>query len=81
MMEHRAALGLFLAVTTQRPTAALTGRPSTLPSGNNGKASRENARSLSRLMSSTASVELVDVDANLLHPALVDDVDHHIKVV
>jgi len=61
-MEHRTAMGLFLALAVNRPVAALNARVSVC---------RGTQRALSGL---------VDVDANLLHPDLASDIDHHIQV-
>lgn len=76
-MEHRTALGLFLALASQRPVIALHIRSSSTAG---------TARAVSQLSKTavaagtTTDVKLVDVDANLLHPALVNDTDHHLQV-
>lgn len=75
-MEHRSAIGLFLslAVHLNRPAAALNTR---LPIG----------RGVRALHTTTAAADagdtssyIVDVDANLLHADLSNDIDHHIQV-
>lgn len=70
-MEHRAAIGLFLALAVNRPVAALNAR---LPIC-------RGARRLSTTSHATSTAGLVDVDANLLHPDLSGDIDHHIQVL
>lgn len=80
-MEHRTAIGIFLALTAQRPVTSLSGRAAALLDSNKGKSTRSAARGVSRLMARPVDVDLVDVDANLLHPALVDDTDYHLQVI
>ena len=64
-MEHRTAIGLFLALAGNRPVAALNIRVPVISGAQ---------RALS-------AGSLVDVDANLLHPDLASDIDHHIQVL
>lgn len=64
-MEHRSAIGLFLALAVNRPVAGLNVRPPV-------------ARRVSTKYTMTT---LVDVDANLLHPDLSGDIEHHIQVL
>lgn len=91
-MEHRTALGMFLALAVNRPAAAFS---SCAPLSSSGRhtataaaaatSTRGTTRDLSTLPgagnSSVAVESLVDVDANLLHPNLIDDIDYHLQVV
>ena len=70
-MEHRTAIGLFLALAVNRPVAALNAR---LP------VCRGARRVSTSLHTTTSMTTLVDVDANLLHPDLSAEIDHHIQV-
>lgn len=81
-MEHRTAFGLFLALAVNRPAAVAS---ITLPAASRGV----RGRGLSKLhtaidiavgRSGDSSSDLVDVDANLLHADLSNDIDHHIQV-
>lgn len=80
-MENRTALGLFLALAVNRPVVALSGRASLSSAGSRAAGT---ARALSS-KPAAASLELVhdlvDVDANLLHADLSNDMEHHIQVV
>lgn len=78
-MEHRTALGLFLALAAQRPVVALHGRAS-LIAGTARAMSRSSPTAVAAGTTTDATAKLVDVDANLLHPALADDIEHHIQV-
>lgn len=86
-MEHRTALGFFLALAVNRPVVALNGRVLVSSSGRRaaavgGAGTRSSVRSVhSNRAAHVASVDLVDVDANLLHPDLANDIEHHIQVV
>lgn len=71
-MEHRTAIGLFLALAVNRPAAALNAR---LPVCRGA----QRVSSLHTITSMEAA--LVDVDANLLHPDLSGDIEHHIQVL
>lgn len=71
-MEHRTAIGLFLALAVNRPVAALNAR---LPI-------YRGARLVSATsLHTTSMIALVDVDANLLHPDLSGDIEHHVQVL
>lgn len=71
-MEHRTAIGLFLALAVNRPVAALNAR---LPIC-------RGARLVSATsLHTTSMIALVDVDANLLHPDLSGDIEHHVQVL
>lgn len=93
-MEHRTAMGFFLALAVQRPLSAnsLNGRVASLSrGGSNAKSVTSTGRALppsNTMMTSSSmpvgasiNVNLVDVDANLLHPSLMEDVEHHIQVL
>lgn len=75
-MEHRSAIGLFLslAVHLNRPAAALNAR---LPIGRGARALHTTTAAA---YAGDTSSYIVDVDANLLHADLSDDIDHHIQV-
>lgn len=86
-MEHRTVLGLFLALAVNRPAAAFGTRASLSSSGRHTTAAaaasstrRTPALSKRPAACSLAVESLVDVDANLLHPNLVDDIDNHLQV-
>lgn len=87
-MEHRTALGIFLALAVNRPAAAFVSRASLSSSGRHTAAaaaasSSRRTPALSKRPAECSSVaveSLVDVDANLLHPNLVDDIDNHLQV-
>lgn len=85
-MEHRTVLGLFLALAVNRPAAAFGTRASLSSSGRHTTAAaasstrRTPALSTRPAACSLAVESLVDVDANLLHPNLVDDIDNHLQV-
>lgn len=78
-MEHRTALGVFLALTAQRPISALAGRSAAFSSSTGS--SVQGSQTVSQTTAGQAAVNLVDVDANLLHPALVEDTQKHIQVI
>ena len=89
-MEHRTVLGLFLALAVNRPAAAFGARASLSSSGRHTAAAPAAAAAATSSTASTrakrpaacslAVENLVDVDANLLHPNLVDDIDNHLQV-
>ncbi|CAM9854872.1 unnamed protein product [Pylaiella littoralis] len=68
-MEHRTAIGFFIALVNH-PAVAL----------NVGSGIRRLARLHTATVAGSSSTDLVDVDANLLHADLSDDIDHHIQV-
>lgn len=72
-MEHRTALGIFLTLVSNRSVTALNSLSLSArqSSGATGK----------RALSSSSVDVLVDVDANLLHPDLVNDIEHHLQVI
>ncbi|CAM9601677.1 unnamed protein product [Ectocarpus fasciculatus] len=78
-MEHRSAVGLFLslAVHLNRPAAALNAR---LPLGRGVRALHTTTAATAAADAGDTSSYLVDVDANLLHDDLSNDIDHHIQV-
>lgn len=78
-MEHRSAIGLFLslAVHLNRPAAALNAR---LPLGRGVQALHTTTAATAAADAGDTSSYLVDVDANLLHDDLSNDIDHHIQV-
>lgn len=82
-MENRTALGLFLALAVNRPVAALSGRASLSSAGSRAAGT---TRVFSRAPARPAAAplelvhHLVDVDANLLHADLANDIEHHIQV-
>lgn len=86
-MEHRTALGVFLALAVNRPVVALNGRASLTSGGKRTCTATAGRRALSSLPANSASSldlvvsDLVDVDANLLHPHLASDIEHHIQVI
>lgn len=84
-MEHRTVLGLFLALAVNRPAAAFGSRASL--SGRHTAAATSSTRRTPAVSKRPAACNLaaavenlVDVDANLLHPKLVDDIDNHLQV-
>lgn len=82
-MEHRTVLGLFLTLAVNRPAAAFGTRASLSSSGRHTAAATSSTgrtRAKRPAACSLAVENLVDVDANLLHPNLVDDIDNHLQV-
>lgn len=84
-MEHRTSFGIFMALAANRPMAALSflSCPSARIVRNaSGVVMKTAAASTSSgPVSAARDVDLVDVDANLLHPDLASDIEHHIQVI
>lgn len=84
-MEHRTSLGIFMALAANRPMTALSflSSPSArIVRSASGVVTKIAAASTpSEPVSAAGDADLVDVDANLLHPDLASDIEHHIQVV
>lgn len=74
-----------MALAANRPITALSFRSSPSASivrnASRGVVKTAPASTPSGPVSATADADLVDVDANLLHPDLASDIEHHIQVI